>query len=136
MPHTAAAYQAGEIYGGHVDLVGSCDQEWRNAEFTDDEELLVNLCRTPFFGVAARGIAYWKQCADRVAADRDADSVRASRHLSASTTFQGSVAIDGVLDPVGGEVFKSELDRLCDRLRLEDLRDGVERTTTQRRADA
>ena len=76
MPHTEAAYPAGEIYGAHVDLVASCDREWRNADFTDAEELLVNLCRTPFFGVAARGIEYWKQCADLDAADRDADTVR------------------------------------------------------------
>jgi hypothetical protein len=69
MPRTAAAYQAGETYGGHVDLVASCDRQWRNADFAESEELLVNLCRTPFFGVAARGIDYWKQCADRVAAD-------------------------------------------------------------------
>ena len=26
MPHTEAAYQAGEIYGAHVDLVASCDR--------------------------------------------------------------------------------------------------------------
>ena len=78
MPHTDAAYQAGEIYGAHVDLVGSCDREWRNAAFTDAEELLVNLCRTPFFGVAARGIEYWKQCADLDAADRDAATLRES----------------------------------------------------------
>jgi hypothetical protein len=136
MPVTEAAYQAGEIYGGHVDLVGSCDKEWRNAEFTESEELLVNLCRTPFFGVASRGIAYWKLGADLDAADRDADTLHAARHLSASVTFQGTVAIDGVLDPVGGEIFKTELDRLCEQLRLQDLRDGVERTTTQRRADA
>ena len=97
---------------------------------------MVNLCRTPFFGVAARGIDYWKQCADLDAADRDADTLHASRHLSASVTFNGTVAVDGVLDPLGGEVFKTELDRLCEQLRLEDLRDGVERTTTQRRADA
>ncbi len=136
MPVTEAAYQAGEIYGPHVDLVASCDRQWRNATFTDAEELLVNLCRTPFFGVASRGIDYWKQCADLDAADRDADTVRAGRHLSASVTFNGTVAIDGVLDPLGGETFKTELDRLCEQLRLEDLRDGVERTVTQRRADA
>jgi hypothetical protein len=135
-PVTEAAYQAGDIYGAHVDLICTCDREWRNAEFTESEELLVNLCRTPFFGVAARGIEYWKQCADLDAADRDADSVHAARHLSASVTFQGAVAVDGVLDPLGGEVFKTELDRLSEQLRLEDLRDGVERTTTQRRADA
>ena len=51
-------------------------------------------------------------------------------------TFHGTVAIDGVLDPLGGEVFKTELDRICQQLRLGDLRDGVSRTVTQRRADA
>jgi Domain of unknown function (DUF222) len=136
MPNTEAAYAAGEINGAHVDLVASCNREWRNADFVDSEELLVNLCRTPFFGVAHRGIEYWKQCADRDAADRDADSVRASRHLSASVTWRGMVAIDGLLDPVGGEIFKTELDRICEQLRLEDLRDGVDRTPQQRRADA
>ena len=136
MPATAAAYAAGEINGAHVDLVASCNRQWRNAEFTDAEELLVNVCRTPFFQVAHRGIEYWKQCADRDAADRDADTVHQSRHLSASTTWHGKVAIDGLLDPVGGEIFKTELDRICEQLRLEDLRDGVERTPQQRRADA
>ena len=136
MPHTEAANAAGELCGRHVDLIASCDREWRNAEFTESEELLVNLCRTPYFGVAQRGIDYWKQCADLDAADRDGDTVRAGRHLSASVTFNGTVAIDGVLDPLGGEVLKSELVRLCEQLRLQDLRDGVVRTTTQRRADA
>ena len=55
MPHTEAAYAAGEICGRHVDLIASCDREWRNAEFTESEEFLVNLCRTPFFTVAHRG---------------------------------------------------------------------------------
>ena len=136
MPHAEAAYGAGEICARHVDLIASCDREWRNAEFTESEEFLVDLCRTPFFTVAARGIDYWKQRADRAAADRDADSVCAGRHLSASVTWEGTVAVDGVLDPLGGEVFKSELVRLCEQLRLHDLRDGVVRTTTQRRADA
>jgi hypothetical protein len=136
MPHTEAAYAAGEINGAHVDLVRSCNREWRNADFTDSEELLVNLCRTPFFRVANQGINYWKLGADLAAADRDADTLHESRHLSASVTFQGTVAIDGVLDPLGGEVIKTELDRICEALRLQDLRDGAERTPTQRRADA
>jgi Domain of unknown function (DUF222) len=116
--------------------VASCNREWRNADFADSEERLVNLCRTPFYGVAYRGIEYWKQCADLDAADRGADSLHQSRRLSASTTWRGTVAIDGMLDPLGGEIFKTELDRLCEQLRLEDLRDGVERTVQQRRADA
>ena len=136
MPHTEAAYAAGDITGRHVDLVASCNREWRNAEFSESEEFLVNLCRTPFFSVAYRGVDYWKQRADRDAADRDADTVRQGRHLSASVGWRGELVINGALDPIGGEVFKSELDRLCEQLRLEDLRDGVERTPQQRRADA
>ena len=136
MPATEAAYAAAEINGRHVDLVASCNREWRNNTFADSEEVLVNLCRTPFFGVAYRSVEYWKQRADLEAADRDADTLHQSRRLSASVTWRGTVAIDGMLDPLGGEVFKTELDRLCDRLRLEDFRDGVERTAQQRRADA
>ena len=136
MPHTEKVYGAGEICGAHVDLVASCNRPWRNADFVDSEEFLVNMCRTPFFSVAQRGIEYWKQRADLAAADRDADTVRQGRHLSASVTWRGTVAVDGALDPVGGEIFKTELDRLCERLRLQDLRDGVVRTATQRRADA
>ena len=135
-PHTEQAYEAGQICGAHADLVASCNREWRNAEFVASEELLVNLCRTQFFGAAARGIEYWKQCADRDVADRAADTVRASRHVSASVTWNGTVAIDGLLDPLGGEAFKTELERLGEQLRLQDLRADAVRTATQRRADA
>ena len=64
MPHTEEAYGAGEICVAHVDLVASCNRPWRNADFADSEEFLVNLCRTPFYSVAQRGIEYWKQRAD------------------------------------------------------------------------
>jgi hypothetical protein len=136
MAHTAEAYRAGEIYGRHVDLVASCDRTWRNADFTDSEELLVNLCGTKYFRAAYQGVEYWKQRADRVAADRDADTVRQGRHVSASIGWRGELVINGALDPVGGEIVKNEVDQICERLRLEDLRDGNQRTPQQRRADA
>ena len=44
--------------------------------------------------------------------------------------------IDGNLDALSGEIFQNELDRLYELLRLQDLRDGVERTPKQRRAAA
>jgi hypothetical protein len=113
MPATEAAYAAGELSGSHVDLVASCNRQWRNADFTDSEEFLVGLCRTPFFNVAHHSIEYWKQLADRDAADRDAEAARAGRHLSASVGWRGEVLLKGVLDPLGGETFKTELDRIC-----------------------
>ena len=88
MPATELAYSTGEINGRHVDLVASCNREWRNADFADSEELLVNLCRTPFYGVAHRGIEYWKQCADLDAADRDADTL----HTESAAVGVGDVA--------------------------------------------
>jgi hypothetical protein len=136
MPAAARAYSAGELHGAHVDLVASCDREWRHAAFADSEALLVDLCRTPYFAVAHAAIDYWKQCADRDAADRDAECVRAGRHLCASVGWRGQLVVDGVLDPLGGEIVNTELDRLCQQLRLDDTRDGTIRTATQRRADA
>jgi hypothetical protein len=136
MPATGQAYAAGELSGAHVDLVASCNREWRNAEFAESEQFLVDVCHTPFFNVAYKGIEYWKQLADRDAADRDATSVRDGRHLCASLGWRGELVINGVLDPLGGEIVKTQLDRICEQLRLHDQRNGVTRTATQRRADA
>ena len=62
--------------------------------------------------------------------------MRDGRHLSASVGWRGELVINGALDPLGGEIVKTELDRICEQLRIQDKRDGVTRTATQRRADA
>jgi Domain of unknown function (DUF222) len=136
MPVTSDAYAAGEVNAAHVDLVASCNRQWRNADFASSEEFLVNLCRTRWFTNAVRGIEHWKLLADRDATTRGHDPVTEGRHLSCSVGWRGEIVINGALDRVGGEVFKSELDRISEQLRLQDLRDGVERTVQQRRADA
>jgi hypothetical protein len=136
MPVTAAAYATGEIGGEHVDLIGSCNRQWPDADFHDDEAALVEKCRTPTFRRAAQAIEYWKQRADPDGADTEAAIAREGRHASIGVTWGGEVVLNAVLDPLGGEIFNTELDRLCEQLRLADLRDGVERTVQQRRADA
>ena len=83
-----------------------------------------------------QAIAYWKHRADLDAADEHGDTIKHRRHLSVSPGWDGEIVINGALDPVGGEIFKTELDRICQQLRLADLRDGVERSTQQRRTDA
>src|SRR5262245_35742965 len=136
MPATAAAYASGELSGNHVDLIASCNREWRNADFSESEQFLVDLCRSPSFRVAYQGVEYWKQLADRDAADRDADALRDSRHLSASISWRGTLVIDGVLDPLGREILSPELHRITEAPRPQDQRDGAPRTATQRRAAA
>ena len=136
MPAAAAAYDSGEICGAHVDLVASCNRPWRMADFAESEELLVNLCRTRWFDNAVTGVEHWKLLADRDATERGANPAHEGRHLSVSTGWRGEVVVDGVIDPVGGEIFRTELERIREQLRLQDLRDGVERSVQQRRADA
>ena len=83
-----------------------------NAAFADSEELIVELCRTPFFGSPPGASSIGSSAPTWDAADRDADTLHDSRHLSASVDpSTATVAIDGVFDPLGGEVFKTELDR-------------------------
>jgi hypothetical protein len=139
MPLTADAYMAGEINGAHVDLIATCDREWVNTTFAESEQLLVNNCKTAWFDNAVKATRYWQMYADRDADNPDPDKSTKDRdgnRLSASRLLDGKVFIDGVLDVLGGEIFTNELDRLTEQLRLADLRDGVERTTPQRRAAA
>lgn len=146
MPLTEAAYAAGAINGAHVDLIATCDREWVNTTFGESEQLLVNNCTTPWFDNAVKATRYWQMYADRDVADPDnpdpekakrkAERDRDGNRLSASRSLNGKVFIDGLLDTIGGEIFLAELERLEEQLRLQDLRDGVERTSSQRRAAA
>ena len=81
-------------------------------------------------------VDYWRQRADpdgaADAAERAADVV--SWH--ASSTLDGTVVVNGTLDPISGAIYTDELDRLTELLRLADERDGVVRTAAQRRAAA
>jgi hypothetical protein len=136
MPHTAAAHAAAEICGAHVDLVASCQRPWRNADFAASEDLLIDLCRTRWFDNAVAAIEQWKLLADRDATRRGVDPVTDGRHLSVAVGWGGEVVVNGALDPVGGEILATALQRICDQLRIHDQRHGVTRTTRQRRADA
>ena len=120
MPHTEAAYAAGEINGAHVDLVASCNRQWRNADFVDSPRSCSSTCVAPRSSgslTAASSTGSSRPIVD--AADRDADTVRAApASVGVGRRGGATVAIDGVLDPVGGEIFKTELDRICEQLRL------------------
>lgn len=136
MPLAAVAYQAGEINGDHVDLIATCNTSWPNADFAESEQMLVNSCTTAWFDNATRAVDYWKQLADRDGADTRALDHREGRHASIATGWRGEVVLNGVFDPVSGEIFKTELDRICEQLRRQDEREGTLRTVQQRRADA
>lgn len=124
---TAKLLDRGEVTSGHVDVLARAARH-REVCFAEHEETLLDAARSlaveQFRTVARR----WRVLADDVATDADATHAFEARHLHCSVTFQGSVRIDGLLDPDGGARFLAALDAYMDK--------DPQRCAAQRRADA
>ena len=136
MPATWAALAAGRFSVDYVDVLARANQPWRHAVFADHEATLVEQCAGLRYFEAVRAVKYWCQHADAIAADEQAEHHRHRAHLHASRTLDGTVVVNGVLDPVGGAVVVNELERLERELRNDARRAGVARTRSQLRAAA
>ena len=98
--------------------------------------MLVEQCQTLRFVQAQRMIDYWKLRVDAAGCEDDATRQADRAHFHASPTLDGTVRVDGLLDAIGGSIFRTELDRLERQQYLADEAAGVVRTATQRRAAA
>ncbi|MBA2386710.1 MAG: DUF222 domain-containing protein, partial [Acidimicrobiia bacterium] len=99
--------------------------------------MLVDQCTRLRFDQVERVVAYWRQHADAVGADDDADRLVEQRRLSAARTYDGSVYVRALLDPIDGSIFLTELTRLERQLYDTEQSAGeLVRTPGQRRADA
>ena len=136
MPATAAALADGRFSTDYADLLIRANQPWRTLVFAEHEATLVEQIAGLRYQPAKRLVEYWIQRADADAADDRAARDRDNAYVHASTTIDGQVAIDGVLDPIRGAIVVTELKRLERELYLADKRAGVIRTASQRRADA
>ena len=136
MPRVGEALAAGDLSPDHVDLLAKANQPWRHADFADHEDTLVEQCRVLRFPDARKMIDYWCARADAVAAEDRAERQRNAAHLDVSSTLDGTVVINGVLDPIGGSIVNDELNRIERELHLADKRAGATRTASQRRAAA
>jgi hypothetical protein len=136
MPATAAALASGDLSPDHVDLLARADCPWRSASFADHEVTLVEQCKMLRFADARKMVDYWCARADADGTEDRAERQRNAAHLNVSSTLDGTVVVNGVLDPIGGSIVESELTRLERELHLADQRDEVTRTASQRRAAA
>jgi uncharacterized protein DUF222 len=136
MPATFAAVRDGALSLDHVDLLGRANRPWRGAVFAEHEPTLVAECTKLRFAHAVKAVDYWCQHADARAADDAAERQRLRAHVHASSSLDGEVVVNGVLDAVGGKIVVDELTRLEHELYLKDRTDGVIRTASQRRAAA
>ncbi|MGQ0434136.1 MAG: DUF222 domain-containing protein [Microthrixaceae bacterium] len=147
LPGTEAAFLAGRITVDHVRLLASARRANPEA-FAVDEAKLVSLAQELLFRRFEVGITYWIHANDPDGAEADATSRYDSRRVDCSSTFEGMVVIDALLDPVTGEIVARELARLEQELFEADwaearqrLGEGatvsdLRRTPKQRRADA
>ncbi len=147
MPATSAAFDAGEISIDHVRVLAAAQRHCPKA-FAKAEEELLDEARQLRFDVFRRRVQYFRQLADEDDAEVEASTVHERRSLHASRTFEDAIRVDGWMEPVGGSIWRNELDRLE---RIEFDRDWAEarerlgerataadlrRTAAQRRHDA
>ncbi len=147
MPTVEAAVLAGQLTFEHVAALAAAQSVAPEAFAVDEARLVAAARGGPLarFQVALR---YWRLAH---AADDEESAARRrweERHLHCSRSFEGAVVIDGLLDPVTGEIVARELERLERELFEEDLADArqrlgpdapldaLRRTPAQRRADA
>jgi hypothetical protein len=148
MGAVAAAWLAGDISAAHVGALA----EARGLQATDcfrrDEALLVDWGSRLSHRQFNRALAYWSQRADPDGVENRARAQHAARRVHLSQTFGGVWALEGMLDPIGGEVLAEALRRVEDELFEADWAEArsrvgdaaciaeLARTPAQRRADA
>jgi hypothetical protein len=147
MPEVDAAYSAGAVTGDHVRVLGTAQAA--NAElFEKVEAMLVETATDQTFERFEREVAYFRQIADPDGTEQRAQDAFERRRVHASKTFEETTELSGRLDPMGGAVFRNELDRREHELFLADWAEArarmgdaaratdLQRTSQQRRADA
>jgi hypothetical protein len=145
LPHTAQALRDGRISSDVVAKIIGLDNPRTRAALRDDEADLVEAAATDRFDRFCRHAERWRHVNDP---DGPEPSRRERRRVHLSETFDGTWALDGLLDPVSGTTVATELERIEHRLFAEDWAEARERlgreptigelarTPAQRRADA
>jgi hypothetical protein len=147
MPAVSVAFLAGRLTADHVRRLAKA-QSVAPDEFAAHEAALVEMAVTLRYQSFEAAIRYWCHLANPERAEKDAETLFESRHAHGSATLDGMVAVDALLDPVGGQIYLGELRRIEDELFEADwadararlgehaTKDDLRRTPAQRRCDA
>lgn len=131
MPATCAAWSRGDVGGDAVDVLARAAGAGRDELFARDERMLVGFFDELSHVQASKAVRYWCQRAD-AELQRDGAPPPPPVSLHVSTTFDGAVSGDFVLDPVGGAAVIEGLRRIERELYQQDQRDGVVRSKAER----
>jgi hypothetical protein len=144
-PAVRAAWEAGAIDTAHVEKICGADSRRVHDDLVADQVLVTRWAMELRWKAFCQKLAEWLDEHDQEGAEPDG---RASRRFHCSRTLDDRLALDGLLDTVGGSIFAKELERLerklwdedvaeaRERLGYDPLQHQLRRTPEQRRADA
>jgi hypothetical protein len=151
LPHLPVAERAwleGDIGSSAVEQLTRARTGTTADQLAADEPELVRYARRLHPRAFARLVGHWRMAADPDGVEDEGEALPAARRVHLSASFAGTWFLDGVLDPVGGEVVATALARVGDELFRADwaaaraehgdaaTADRLGRTPAQRRADA
>jgi hypothetical protein len=131
LPATAEALTSGELSPAHATVVASGTHELPAQVTIQAEPVLVEAARQLDPRRLRRALGHLLQLADPDSADRDRERRHTRRGLWLAPTFEGMVALDGLLEPEAGQTLLAALEPLARPTDAQDTRSG-----SQRNADA
>ncbi|MEX2623051.1 MAG: DUF222 domain-containing protein [Acidimicrobiia bacterium] len=130
MPFVAKAVEAGDLSLDQARVFSDLPERL-SEDLMRDEVTLVNASQPLSVADTRRVLDYWKTAVDGPGADTTAEELSDRRYLFGSKTLEGMVKLDGLLDPVAGDLVMTAL-----QAATPPRREGDDRTPRQRRADA
>ena len=131
LTQTAQALTSGEVSVAHAQVLAQGTQHLPDHITAEAEPVLVQAARQLDPGQLRRLTGHLLQVADPDSADKDRQRRHARRGLWLAPTFEGMVAVDGLLEPEAGQTLLAALEPLARPADATDTRSG-----SQRNADA
>src|SRR5918995_7432909 len=131
LTETARALVGGELSVAHAQVLAHGTHPLPDQTTVEAEPVLVQAARQLDPGGLRRLLGHLLQLADPEGADRDRARRHARRGLWLAPTFEGMVAVDGLLEPEAGQTLLAALEPLARPADAQDTRSG-----SQRNADA
>jgi len=131
LTETAHALTDGAISVAHAQVVAQGTQTLPDHVTVEAEPVLVEAARRLDPGRLRRLLGHLLQLADPDGADRERERRHQRRGLWLAPTFEGMVAVDGLLEPEAGQIVLAALEPLARPAEAGDTRSG-----SQRNADA
>jgi hypothetical protein len=125
---TAQALTDGEISAAHARVVAHGTHDLPDQVTTDAEPALLKAARQLDPRRLRRVVDHLRLVADPEGADRDRERRHARRGLWLTPTFDGTVAVDGLVEPEAGQTVLAALEPLARPHDAQDTRSGSQRT--------